>query len=69
LPWRKETARNLKSKTQGRVNDHENTWVKERENPHSCSKFDFVEFGSANDEYCVMYKLGVMILAPTGRHT
>jgi hypothetical protein len=34
LPWRKETARNLKSKTQGWVNDHENPWVKERENPH-----------------------------------
>jgi hypothetical protein len=27
----------------------------------SCSKFDFVEFGSANDEYCAMYKLGVMV--------
>jgi len=22
------------------------------------SKFDFVEVGSANDEYCAMYKLG-----------
>jgi hypothetical protein len=29
----KETARDLKSKTQGCVNDHENPWVKERENP------------------------------------
>jgi len=31
-------------------------------------KVDFVEFGPANDEYYAMYKLGVMILAPTGRH-
>jgi uncharacterized protein YcaQ len=31
-------------------------------------RFDFVEFGLANDAYCAMYKLGVMILAPRSRH-
>jgi hypothetical protein len=31
-------------------------------------KFDFVAFGSANDEYCAVYKLRVMIPAPTGHH-